>query len=51
MGEPVLHAPGLGHVRDPGELMAESDSGVTELGPGDRQGLAAVGAGRCWTGT
>ncbi|MGH3932794.1 MAG: matrixin family metalloprotease [Pseudonocardiaceae bacterium] len=45
------HLVGLDHVADPGELMAESNSGVTELGPGDRQGLAAVGAGRCWTDT
>ncbi len=41
------HLVGLDHVSDPGELMAESNSGVTTLGPGDRQGLAAVGAGRC----
>jgi hypothetical protein len=45
------HIVGLGHVSDPGELMAESTLAVTELGPGDRQGLAAVGAGRCWTDT
>ncbi len=45
------HLVGLDHVSDPGELMAESASGVTELGPGDRQGLAAVGAGRCRTDT
>jgi Matrixin len=45
------HLVGLAHVRDPGELMAESNSGVTDLGPGDRQGLAAVGAGRCRTHT
>jgi Matrixin len=45
------HLVGLAHVRDPGELMAESNSGVADLGPGDRQGLAAVGAGRCRTDT
>jgi len=45
------HLVGLDHVTDPGELMAASNSGVTELGPGDRQGLAAVGAGLCWTDT
>jgi hypothetical protein len=45
------HLVGLDHVNDPGELMAESNSGVTELGRGDRQGLAAVGTGRCWTDT
>jgi Matrixin len=41
------HLVGLAHVRDPDELMAELNSGLTEFGPGDRQGLAAVGAGRC----
>ena len=45
------HLVGLDHVNDPGELMAESASGVTELGPGDRQGLAAVGMGPCRTDT
>lgn len=43
------HLVGLAHVRDPGELMAESNWGRRDLGPGDRQGLAAVGAGRCHT--
>ncbi len=47
----LAHLVGLGHVRDPGELMTESATGITELGPGDRQGLAAVGAGRCWPDT
>jgi Matrixin len=42
------HLLGLDHVDDPGQLMTESASGITELGLGDRQGLAAVGAGRCW---
>lgn len=45
------HLVGLDHVDDPSELMHESNSGMTELGPGDRQGLAAAGAGRCWTDT
>lgn len=45
------HLVGLAHVRDPGELMTESNSGITAFGPGDRQGLAAVGAGRCHTDT
>ena len=45
------HLVGLAHVRDPRELMAESNSGLMDLGPGDRQGLAAVGAGRCHTDT
>lgn len=45
------HLVGLAHVHDPGELMAESNLERTDLGPGDRQGLAAVGAGRCHTDT
>lgn len=45
------HLVGLDHVSAAGELMTESATGVTEFGPGDRQGLAAVGAGRCWPGT
>lgn len=45
------HLVGLAHVHDSAELMAESNSGLTELGPGDRQGLATVGAGRCRTDT
>jgi Matrixin len=42
------HVVGLGHVRDPSELMAPEYSGQTGLGPGDRQGLAEAGAGPCW---
>lgn len=45
------HLVGLAHVHDPSEVMAESNSGLTKLGPGDRQGLAAVGSGRCHTDT
>lgn len=45
------HVVGLDHVADPREVMAEWGTTITELGPGDRQGLAAVGAGRCWTDT
>ncbi|MGH3670590.1 MAG: hypothetical protein ACRDSH_08125 [Pseudonocardiaceae bacterium] len=44
------HLVGLAHVADPAELMAQENSGQTELGPGDRQGLAVAGAGRCWPG-
>lgn len=44
------HLVGLAHVADPAELMAPEYSGQTELGPGDRQGLAAAGAGKCWPG-
>lgn len=42
------HVVGLAHVTDPRELMAPVNTGQTELGPGDRQGLAAAGAGPCW---
>lgn len=42
------HVVGLDHVADPGELMFENYVGKTKLGPGDRQGLAAVGEGQCW---
>lgn len=45
------HVVGLGHVRDPNELMAPMYTGQTELGPGDRQGFAKVGAGPCWPDT
>jgi matrixin len=45
------HLVGLAHVHDPSELMAPSNSGLTTLGPGDRQGLATVGAGPCRTDT
>jgi hypothetical protein len=41
------HLVGLGHVEDPGELMNAVNDGRTELGPGDREGLAAVGSGTC----
>lgn len=42
------HVVGLDHVSDPRELMAPVNTGQTELGPGDRQGLAIAGAGACW---
>lgn len=42
------HVVGLGHVDDPGELMVPTYTGLTGLGPGDRQGLAQLGAGPCW---
>ena len=41
------HVLGLGHVRDGGEVMNENGHGTTELGPGDRRGLAALGKGPC----
>ena len=41
------HLLGLGHVRDRGEVMNKDGHGVTELGPGDRRGLAVLGNGPC----
>ena len=41
------HVVGLDHVRDPHELMNGDNVAVTEFGPGDREGLAALGSGRC----
>lgn len=43
----LAHVVGLDHVDDPGELMHPTTSGRTELGPGDRQGLALVGRAVC----
>jgi hypothetical protein len=42
------HLVGLDHVGDPGELMYEDNVGKLDLGPGDREGLAALGSGRCF---
>lgn len=42
------HVVGLSHVDDPGELMQPNGRpGLTSWGPGDRRGLAALGAVRC----
>jgi hypothetical protein len=41
------HVVGLAHVDDPGQLMYADNVGVTQLGPGDLTGLAALGRGRC----
>lgn len=41
------HVVGLGHVQEPGELMYEDNVGRLGFGPGDREGLAALGRGRC----
>lgn len=41
------HLVGLDHVDDPDELMYAANIGNTQLGPGDRQGLGALGSGRC----
>jgi hypothetical protein len=41
------HVLGLGHVDDKGEVMNGDGHGDTELGPGDRKGLALLGKGPC----
>lgn len=43
----LAHVLGLGHVDDPGELMNAVNTGQTDLGPGDRAGLARLGAIPC----
>jgi hypothetical protein len=45
----LAHVVGLAHVDDPRELMFEDNVGLTEFGPGDLEGLAALGSGRCFT--
>jgi hypothetical protein len=37
------HVMGLDHVPDEGELMQPAGGGMTDLGPGDRQGLRLLG--------
>jgi hypothetical protein len=44
------HLVGLLHVDDPGELMHSENVGRLNWGPGDREGLAALGAGTCFGG-
>lgn len=41
------HLVGLNHVRDRGELMAAENTGRSGWGPGDKQGLAKLGSGKC----
>ena len=41
------HLVGLGHVDDPGELMAEENAGRSVYGPGDLEGLARLGSVPC----
>ena len=42
------HLVGLDHVEAEGELMQpEAQPDVTDWGPGDREGLAALGGGAC----
>ncbi|MGP7959599.1 matrixin family metalloprotease [Sanguibacter sp. A247] len=43
----VGHLLGLGHVDEPDALMYGSVSSVSTWGPGEIEGLAALGAGRC----
>jgi hypothetical protein len=38
---------GLDHVDDPAELMYTENVGLHTFGPGDREGLAALGSGSC----
>ena len=45
------HLVGLAHVSDPNAVMSPVASGFLGFGPGDQQGLAAVGNGRCFTDT
>jgi Matrixin len=42
------HVVGLAHVADAHELMNSENNGLTSFGPGDRRGLAALGAGHCF---
>ena len=44
----IAHLVGLDHVEDPNELMYSNNIGRYDLGPGDREGLAALGSGRCY---
>lgn len=44
----LAHIVGLGHVGDPHELMYDDNAGQVDLGPGDREGLALLGSGRCY---
>jgi hypothetical protein len=41
------HLVGLDHVHDEDELMNEENVGLTSFGPGDREGLARLGALDC----
>ena len=39
----LAHVLGLGHIKVQGELMEPSGGGVTDLGPGDLEGLSELG--------
>lgn len=43
----LVHVLGLGHTEAPGELMRATGTGQTELGPGDRAGLAHLREEAC----
>lgn len=43
----LAHVVGLNHVDEPSELMATTNSGQIDLGPGDREGLARLGTLPC----
>jgi len=43
----LAHVVGLDHVDDPTELMNPTTTGIVQLGQGDREGLALVGAVAC----
>lgn len=43
----IAHVIGLDHVNEPTELMAATNNGQIELGPGDREGLARLGSLPC----
>jgi len=43
----LAHVVGLYHVNEPMELMAATNSGQIDLGPGDREGLARLGSLPC----
>lgn len=42
------HLVGLAHIEDRGELMHPWSSRLRDFGPGDREGLANLGSGRCY---
>ena len=43
----IAHVIGLNHVSEPTELMAPTNNGQIDLGPGDREGLARLGSLPC----
>lgn len=43
----IGHVVGLNHVDEPSELMAATNTGQIDLGPGDREGLARLGSLPC----